>query len=171
MARKIKLKYRYQPSYLQRQLKFIGAMTFLALHFKGTNFGGMTVAFLVFFLFVMILMINRLKNSNEDLKEFDVYNTGFEFPKVGLFFDTRGYANYKDVEKIELVDDYLTIKLKGGSFHEIPLKRISYVGRLSFAEELMHMKEAYREHRQERRRVNRRNRQAKRAARQEKQAA
>ncbi|TNF24408.1 MAG: hypothetical protein EP319_18530 [Deltaproteobacteria bacterium] len=171
MARKLKLRYRYQPNYIQRHLKFIGALTFMAIHFSGTKLGSMSISFLVFFIFVLVLMVNRLKNTSEVYKEFDVYNTGFEFPKIGLIFDTRGYTNYKDVDKIELIDNYLTIKLKAGSFYEIPLKRISYVGRLSFAEELMNMKESYREHRKERRRINQRNRQAKRHARQKKQAA
>ena len=103
--------------------------------------------------------------------EYTVYNSGVSFPHVGLFMDSPEYANFKDIEKIEQVDDYLTIKLKGGKFYEIPLKRISYVGRLSFAKELMEMKKNYDDYRRRRRTVNRRKRQAKRLERQKQQAA
>jgi hypothetical protein len=100
------------------------------------------------------------------IMELRVYNTGFEFPNVGLFMDAKEYTNFKDVEKIEQIDDYLTIKVKGGKFYEIPLKRVSYVSRLSFVKELMEMKKKYGDYRKRRRTVNRRKRQSTRLERQ-----
>lgn len=124
------------------------------------------------FLGIMVFNIMRvLSEYKYTIMEFRVYNTGFEFPNVGLFMDSEEYTNFKDVEKIEQIDDYLTIKVKGGKFYEIPLERVSYVGRLSFAEELMQYKKHYDEYRKRRRTVNRRKRQAKRLERQKKQAA
>lgn len=173
MARKIRIKYKYRPKYLHRYAKgsfvlFLGMILFFSgAKDVGKVFIGLTQA-LVFGVF---FLAKAKASADHLLEEFDVYNTGFEFPKVGLLTDSRGYANYKDVKNIDLIDDYLTIKMKSGKFYEIPLSRISYVGRLSFAEELMQYKKNYEEYRQRRRTVNRRKRQAKRLERQKKQAA
>lgn len=103
--------------------------------------------------------------------EYKVYNTGFEFPNPGFFIDSRTYANYKDVKEIKQINHHLVIELKTGKTYKISLKRVAYVGKLSFAEELMFLKDQYRNKRNERSRVTRRNRQVKRRAKQKKQAA
>jgi len=170
MARKIKFIYKYKSKYLLRDSKIIFFFFVMSIVLKDWSLAKLLTSW-VFLTFIGIYLARYFAERESKPSEFKVYNTGFEFPNVGLVKDSEEYANFKDVKKIELVDDYLTIKMKSGKFFEIPLSRISYVGRLSFAEELMQYKKHYDEYRKRRRTVNRRKRQAKRLERQKQQAA
>jgi hypothetical protein len=170
MARKTKFIYKYKPKYHMRDTRLVLFILLMIIMVKDLSWAQI-MGSLLFFGILSFNIMRALSEYKYTIMEFRVYNTGFEFPNVGLFMDSEEYTNFKDVEKIEQIDNYLTIKVKGGKFYEIPLERVSYVGRLSFAKELMEMKKKYDDYRKRRRTVNRRKRQAKRLERQKQQAA